>query len=57
MPRRRLRVYNGPDSVCDTVVTPEKTVQTVKVPLNKVFPLLADAVHGERTRLRDFEND
>jgi hypothetical protein len=31
--------------------------ETVTVTLGEVFPLLADAVHRERTWLKDFEDD
>jgi len=59
MIQNRLRVYHGPES--DTAVAPADPLrssrQTVTVPLDEVFPLLADAVQSQRTWLKDFEDD
>lgn len=58
MPHTRLRVYYGPaeDSTATLESAPANPDQ-VTVSLGEVFPLLADAVHCERTWLRDFEDD
>jgi len=56
MSRSRLRVYYGPENSLDRARQTE-TVNSVRVPLGEIFPLLADAVRSERTWLRDFEED
>jgi len=55
----RLRVYYGPegDSAAATLAPHQPARETVTVPLEEVFPLLADAVQSKRTWLRDFEDD
>jgi hypothetical protein len=57
MPRSRLRVYYGPESVCTAPAAPKKDAQTVQLRLGEVFPLLAEAVRNERTWMRDFAHD
>ncbi|MCL6504386.1 MAG: hypothetical protein K6T86_17025 [Pirellulales bacterium] len=53
MPRCHLRVYYGPESTA-----PEQAAcERVTLPLKEVVPLLADAVHSQRTWLADFEDD
>ncbi len=54
MRNERLRVYIGPGSNDQPTATER---ETVRVPLTEVFPLLSDAIHNQRTWLRDFEND
>lgn len=58
MPPTRLKVYFGPDdrgiTSLDTRCQPR---EQVTVPLQDVFPLLADAVRCERTWLDDFADD
>ncbi|MEX0819417.1 MAG: hypothetical protein WD070_07480 [Pirellulaceae bacterium] len=54
----RLRIYYGPsDEATQTLEAGRPTCEKVTVPLNEVFPLLADAVRSERTWLRDFADD
>lgn len=54
----RLRIYYGPsDETTQTLEAGTPTCEKVTVPLNEVFPLLADAVRSERTWLRDFADD
>jgi len=56
MPQSQLRVYFGPEcESVDTSVEPPR--ETVTIPLEEVFPLLAEAVQSQRTWLRDFEGD
>lgn len=57
MARSRLRVYYGPENSSTAVRQDRAAENTVQVPLNEIFPLLADAVRSERTWLRDFENE
>ncbi len=58
MAQRRLRVYYGPDSETTATVSESKLARdTVTVPLGDVLHLLADAVHSNRTWLRDFSDD
>ncbi len=58
MARNQLRVYYGPDEASSAAVIQANVDQdTVTVPLGEIFPLLSDAVHSERTWLRDFEED
>jgi hypothetical protein len=55
----RLRVYYGPEEkeeITNTTLA-EETRVTVTVSLGAIFPLLAEAIRGERTWLRDFEDD
>ena len=53
----RLRIYHGPDEA-STVVEPTPDLpRNVTVPLGEVFPLLADAVRGDRAWLDDFADD
>jgi hypothetical protein len=56
MARSRLRVYYGPEASSEQIETSDKQ-RKVQVPLNEIFPLLADAVRNERTWLRDFEDE
>lgn len=53
----RLRVYHGPQCQLAANAEPDGKSNTVTLPLEEVFPLLADAVHGERTWLADFADD
>ena len=58
MIENRLRVYYGPES--DTAVAglePIPAKETITLPLEEIFPLLAEAVQGQRTWLEDFEGD
>ena len=58
MGQPRLRVYYGPSEEQTEVVRPrEQQVNTVTVSVGDVFPLLADALHNERSWLRDFQDD
>lgn len=54
-----LRVYYGPqdDSAPVGVAAHRPEHETVTVPLSDVLPLLADAVHSQRTWLSDFADD
>ena len=58
MSHPKLRIYYGPSN---ETITSEPSSSTapdrVTVPLNEVFPLLADAIRSERTWLQDFEDD
>jgi hypothetical protein len=48
-------VYYGPEGTATAEApTPENTV---RVRVGEIFPLLAEAVRGERTWLRDFADD
>jgi hypothetical protein len=53
----RLRIYYGPNDQAATTMDRRTQRETVTVTLGEVFPLLADAVHRERTWLKDFEDD
>ena len=56
MARSKLRIYYGPQQ--DTgAALPAESTSTVKIPLGEIFPLLADAVRGDRTWLGDFADD
>ncbi len=55
MALRKLRVYTGPEVQSLLQETP--AVDTVKVSLGEILPLLADAVASNRTWLTDFEAD
>ncbi|MEN1679552.1 MAG: hypothetical protein AAGJ46_08155 [Planctomycetota bacterium] len=56
MARSQLKLYRGPDEVCEaTVNAPSQDDVTVSV--GEVLPLLADALAGERTWLSDFEDE
>ena len=59
MAQPRLRLYYGPAENGSTAVLRDTGQQrdTVTVSLGDVFPLLAEAIHSERTWLRDFEDD
>lgn len=52
-----LRVYYGPQEESANVSVVESQRETVTVPLMEIMPLLADAVHSQRTWLRDFADD
>lgn len=53
----RLRVYYGPDEPSTAVEPSPRDAGSVTVPLGEIFPLLADAVRGERAWLEDFADD
>lgn len=55
----RLRIYYGPEADAGSSVlnAPAKDDHRVTVPLEEVFPLLADAVQSHRTWLSDFADD
>lgn len=57
--RPHLRIYSGPTEEVPAVdlMGPKGTPNTVTVPLGEILPLLVDAVHSERTWLRDFAQD
>jgi hypothetical protein len=58
MARPQLRIYYGPQHESSTTdVELPASACRVTVPLRDVFPALADAVHNERTWLRDFADD
>jgi hypothetical protein len=57
MASSRLRIYCGPEDDGVTTLDGHAKRETVSVSLGEVFPLLADAIHSERTWLRDFEDD
>ena len=55
MALRKLRVYTGPE--VQSLLHDAPAVDTVKVSLGEILPLLADAVASNRTWLTDFEAD
>ncbi len=56
--RPNLRIYHGPQEESQTTTSLlQDTKKNVTVPLGEILPLLADAVHSDRTWLRDFEAD
>lgn len=55
MALRKLRVYTGPEA--QAVLHDAAPINTVKVSLGEILPLLADAVASNRTWLTDFEAD
>jgi hypothetical protein len=57
MAKSRLRIYYGPQQANTRVRRSAEPENTVRVPLGEIFPLLADAVHSQRTWLQDFEHD
>jgi hypothetical protein len=57
MKPNRLRVYHGPEANLAAAAQPGPSRDTVTLPLGEIFPLLADAVHSQRTWLADFEED
>jgi hypothetical protein len=59
MAMRKLRVYTGPDADPAGVSLLESSlaVDSVKVTLGEILPILADAVASQRTWLSDFEAD
>ena len=52
-----LRIYSGPEESSTSTLERDFHRRPVTVPLMEVLPLLADAVHSERTWLRDFSDD
>jgi len=55
---RRLRVYTEPElERTEFATVEEQTLDTVRVPLSEILPLLADAVASQRTWLNDFADD
>ena len=59
MAMRKLRVYTGPlnnDSNSCTLNN-STSVDSIKVTLGDILPILADAVASDRTWLTDFESD
>jgi len=57
---RQLRVYTGPEVERSGVVGFAPTASreaTVRVTLGEILPILADALAGNRTWLRDFAAD
>lgn len=53
-----LRIYRGPgDDAIETTPAPTAHLNQVTVNVGDVLPLLADALAGRRTWLRDFEQD
>ena len=57
---RQLRVYNGPEIERSGVVGFAPTAvreATVRVSLGEILPILADALAGNRTWLKDFVTD
>ena len=57
MKPNRLRVYYGPESQLAPAKEQDPCSETVTLPIGEVFPLLADAIHSNRTWLQDFEDD
>ena len=58
MARCQLRVYYGPDEHSSVDAATEACQEhRVTVPLRDILLTLADAVHGRRGWLRDFEDD
>lgn len=58
MGQPRLRIYYGPTETETTAADASvERHDKVTVSLGDVFPLLMDALDGERTWLRDFEDD
>jgi len=59
MAMRKLRVYTGPDADHSGVslLGDSLAVDSVKVTLGEILPILADAVASQRTWLSDFEAD
>jgi len=57
MARSQLRVYYGPETDSATITRSDVEERKVSVPLGDILPLLADAVHSQRTWVRDFEHD
>lgn len=57
MAQPRLRIYYGPqeETTAQAVVSPP--TDRVSVPLQDIFPILADAVNKDCTWLRDFADD
>lgn len=55
MARCQLRVYYGPEETQAATLTEKH--DSVRLRLGDVLPMLADAIRGERTWLRDFEDD
>ncbi len=57
MARAQLRVYYGPEKLRTTPQPAAEQDSTVRVRLQDVAHLLADAVQSRRTWLNDFAND
>jgi hypothetical protein len=59
MTPNHLRVYYGPQEEAAAVSIAESKAsrENVTVPLMDVLPLLADAIHSQRTWLGDFADD
>lgn len=59
MAHPHLRIYYGPEKTvaANTSESTSSQNERVTVPLMDVFPLLADAIHSERTWLQDFAED
>ena len=57
MARSHLRVYYGPQTEVAPRPAKHSSSDTVTVSLSEILPILADAVHSDRTWLRDFEDD
>lgn len=55
MPTTRLKIFRGEDVAQTSPEAP--TSHDVTVTVGEVLPLLADAVRGERTWLKDFEDE
>ena len=53
----RLRIYYGPDEPSMAVEPSPRHVGNVTVSLGEIFPLLADALRGERAWLDDFAEE
>ena len=54
MSNTHLKIYRGPEL---PETSPHASDDCVTVAIGEVLPLIADAVHSERTWLRDFEHD
>jgi hypothetical protein len=59
MAQPHLRIYYGPEQsvAAEASAQNDTQIDRVTVQLSDVFPLLADAVRGERTWLKDFAED
>ena len=59
MIRNRLRIYYGPedDAHSPTVAQEPQQRDSVTVTAGEIFGILADAAQGNRTWLKDFEDD
>ena len=57
MAQPRLRIYYGPQEDTTAPTIASQPADRISVPLQDVFPILAEAVRNDCTWLRDFADD